>query len=45
MVLDFYDMDDDEDGMKIETGVLLFIIVGLFSMFYHFLASKSRPEL
>ena len=44
MVLDFYDMDDDED-MKIETGVLLFIIVGLFSMFYHFLASKSRPEL
>jgi hypothetical protein len=44
MVLDFYDMDD-EDEMKIETGLLLFLAVGLFSMFYHFLATKVRPEL
>ena len=44
MVLDFYDMDD-EDEMKIETRFLLFLIVCLFSLFYHFLATKARPEL
>jgi len=45
MVLDFYDMDDDEDEMKIETRLLLFLAVCIFSMFYHFLATKARPEL
>ena len=44
MVLDFYDMDD-EDEMKIETRLLLFLAVCIFSMFYHFLATKARPEL
>jgi|APGre2960657423_1045063.scaffolds.fasta_scaffold94977_2 hypothetical protein len=45
MVLDFYDMDDDEDEMKIGTRILLFLVVFLFSMFYHFLATKTRREL
>jgi len=44
MILDFYDMDD-EDEMKIETRLLLFLAVCIFSMFYHFLATKARPEL
>jgi len=44
MILDFYDMDD-EDEMKIETRLLLFLAVFLFSMFYHFLATKTRTEL
>jgi hypothetical protein len=44
MILDYYDMDD-EDDMKIESRILMFLVVFLLSMFYHFIATKTRREL
>jgi len=44
MVLDFYDVDD-EDQVQIESGIILFLFVALLAVFFQIIADKAGPEL
>jgi hypothetical protein len=44
MILDFYDIDDDDQAF-IESGAILVLLFGLLGAFYHIIVDKSGPEL
>jgi len=44
MILDFYDIEDD-DQMQVESGIILLMLVAFLTVFYQMIADNAGPEL
>jgi len=44
MVLDFYDLDDD-DYTHVETGSMIVLLIALLSIFYRVICYEAKSEL
>lgn len=43
MILDLYDLDEEQWGLEI--GIVVLLLISLFAVFFQIIANKSGPEL